>query len=81
MFMSKYLFILMILSANCFVGFCQTLTQTSTATYLNNLNQFQQVFGNQNYPGARAQDVATDDNIFTCSGKLTAIKDSGSSFL
>jgi len=78
--MRKYLFILMILLANYFVGFGQILTQTNTAGYLNNLNQFQQLFGNQNYPRARAQDVAADDNIFTCSNKLTAIKDSGSSF-
>ena len=78
--MRKYLFLLVILLANCFIGFAQTSPQTRTATYLNNLNQFQQVFGNQNYPRARAQDVAADDNIYTCSSKLTAIKDSASSF-
>jgi hypothetical protein len=78
--MRKYLFLLIILSANCLFGFAQTSPQTRTATYLNNLNQFQQVFGNQNYPRARAQDVAADDNIYTCSSKLTAIKDSASAF-
>ena len=77
--MKKYLFLLIILLANLF-GFAQTTIETRTAAYLNNLNQFQQVFGNQNYPRARAQDVAADDNIYTCSSKLTAIKDSASSF-
>ena len=80
LFMRKYLFLLVILSANYLFGFAQTSTQTKTATYLNNLNQFQQVFGNLNYPRARAQDVAADDNIYTCSSKLTAVKDSASSF-
>jgi len=78
--MRKYLFLLVILLANCLFGVAQTTSETRTATYLNNLNQFQQVFGNQNYPRARAQDVAADDNIFTCSAKLTAVKDSASSF-
>ena len=77
--MRKYLFLLVILSANLF-GFAQTSSQTKTATFLNNLNQFQQVFGDQNYPRARAQDVAANDNIYTCSAKLTAVKDSASSF-
>ena len=77
--MKKYLFLLIILLANLF-GFAQTTIETRTAAYLNNLNQFQQVFGNQNYPRARPQDVAADDNIYTCSSKLTAIKDSASSF-
>jgi len=77
--MRKYLFFV-ILSASCLFGFAQNSSQTRTATFLNNLNQFQQVFGNQNYPRARAQDVAADDNIYTCTSKLTAIKDSGSSF-
>ena len=55
-------------------------SQTRTATFLNNLNQFQQVFGNQNYPRARAEDVAADDNIYTTSNKLPAVKDSSQSF-
>jgi hypothetical protein len=78
--MRNFLLLLVILMTNCFIGFAQTSRQTRTATYLNNLNQFQQVFGNQNFPRAKAQDVAADDNIYTCSSKLTAIKDSGSSF-
>ena len=75
--MRKYLFLLVILLANCLFGFAQTSSQTKTATYLNNLNHFQQVFGNQNYPRARVQDVAADDNIYTCTSKLTGEKDSG----
>ena len=78
--MRKYLFSVVILSANCLFGFAQTSSETRTATYLNNLNQFQAFFGNANYPRARPQDVAADDNIYTCTSKLTAIKDSGSSF-
>ena len=76
--MRKYLLLLVILSANLF-GFAQTTSETRTASYLNNPNQFQQVFGNQNYPNARPQDVAANDNIYTCSAKLTAVKDSASS--
>ena len=55
-------------------------SQTRTATYLNNLNNFQQVYGNQNYPLANPQDVSADDNIYTASSKLNAIRDSASSF-
>lgn len=77
--MRKYLFLLIILSANCLFCFAQTSSQTRTATFLNNLNQFQQVYGDQNFPRARAQDVAADDNIYTCSNKLAAVKDSASS--
>jgi hypothetical protein len=54
--------------------------QTRTATFLNNLNNFQQVFGNQNYPNANATNVQADDGIFSCTSKLTAIRDSTSSF-
>jgi hypothetical protein len=57
------------------------LSQTRTATFLNNLNNFQQVFGNQNYPRAKPQDVAVDDNIYTRSSKLFAVKDSTASFM
>ena len=78
--MKKYLFLAVLFSANCLSGFTQTSSQTRTATYLNNLNTFQQVFGNQNYPRARPQDVAADDNIYTCTSKLMAVKDSTSTF-
>jgi hypothetical protein len=55
--------------------------QTRTATFLNNLNNFQAVFGNQNYPRANPQDVAADDNVFTRSSKLLSVKDSSKSFM
>ena len=56
-------------------------SQTRTATFLNNLNNFQAVFGNQNYPRANPKDVAADDNIYTRSSKLFAVKDSTTSFM
>ena len=76
--MRKFLFSLVMVSAICLSGFSQS--QTRTATYLNNLNQFQAVYGDQNFPLAKAQDVGIDDNIFTCSGKMPGIRDSASSF-
>jgi hypothetical protein len=57
----------------------ESMSQTRTATFLNNLNNFQQVYGDRNFPRARASDVSADDNIYTRSNKLTAIKDSTSS--
>jgi hypothetical protein len=56
-------------------------SQTRKATFLNNLNNFQAVFGNQNYPRANPKDVAADDNIYTRSSKLFAISDSTKSFM
>lgn len=56
------------------------VSQTRTASFLNNLNNFQQVFGNQNYPRANPEHVSADDNIYTRSSKLTAITDSLQSF-
>jgi hypothetical protein len=76
--MKKHLTLLTLISVFSLSGFGQS--QTRTATYLNNLNNFQAVFGDQNFPRARAQDVATDNNTFTCSGKLFGIPDSTSSF-
>ena len=55
-------------------------SQTRTATFLNNLNNFQQVFGNQNYPRANPQNVTADDNIYTRSSKLLSVSDSTKSF-
>ena len=55
-------------------------SQTRTATFLNNLNNFQALFGNQNYPRANPQDVATDNNIYTRSSKLPSVRDSSKSF-
>jgi type IX secretion system substrate protein len=79
MFMKKYL-LLVLLSTNYFIGSAQTSSQTRTATYLNNLNQFRQVFGDQNYPKAQAKDLAADDNVYGCSSKLAAISDSSKPF-
>ena len=75
--MRKYLLLLVILTANLF-GFAQTSSQTKQAAYLNSLNDFQKIFGNFNYPRARAQDVAANDNIYTCTSKLPGEKDSAS---
>jgi len=79
MFMKKYL-LLVLLSTNYFIGSTQTSSQTRTATYLNNLNQFRQVFGDQNYPKATATDLAADDNIYGCSSRLSPIADSSKPF-
>src|SRR5687768_2169150 len=57
----------------------EVLSQTRTATFLNNLNNFQQVYGDRGFPRARAADVSADDNIYTHSSKLGAVKDSTSS--
>jgi hypothetical protein len=78
--MKKILLVALIVLVNYYFGFSQSFSQTRTATFLNNLNQFQQVFGDQNYPRAKASDVALDDNVFTRSSKLIGIKDSLSSF-
>lgn len=78
--MKKYLLSLLLVSTNCVSAFTQNLSQTRTATYLNNLNQFRQVFGDQNYPRAKASDLASDDNIYGCSSKLSGIRDSAASF-
>ncbi len=78
--MKNYLIFTIILSVSYLPGFTQTSSQTRTATYLNNLNQFRQVFGDQNYPRATAADVQADDNIYGCSSKLVGIRDSTSSF-
>jgi hypothetical protein len=69
--MKKHLLFAAILSLNCLSAFSQTSFQTRTATYLNNLNNFQDVYVNA-YPNANAQDVAVDDGIYAYSNKLTA---------
>jgi hypothetical protein len=48
------------------------LSQTRTATFLNNLNNFQQVFGDMGYPRAKAGDVSADDGKYTSTRKLSA---------
>jgi hypothetical protein len=78
--MQKFLFVTVLLLANYLPGITQPLSQTKTATFLNNLNQFQQVYGDQNYPRTSAADVAQDDNIYTSSSKLSAIRDSTTPF-
>ena len=47
-------------------------SQTKTATYLNNLNNFRQVFGDQGYPRAKAEFVSADDGIYGSTSKLSA---------
>ena len=47
-------------------------SQTRTATFLNNLTNFQQVFGDQGYPRAKAGDVAADDGKYASTRKLSA---------
>lgn len=68
--MRKHLFLLVIFSAYYLSGFAQS--QTRTATFLNNLNTFRQVFGSQNYFKASAGDVEADDDIYAATKKLTA---------
>ena len=78
--MRKYLLLAVILSANYLSGYTQTSSQTRTATFLNNLNNFREVFGDQGYPSARAGDVAVDDGVYAYTNKLTAAKDSSGPF-
>jgi hypothetical protein len=73
--MKKELSILVVLAVSCLAALAQ-LSQTRTATYLNNLNNFRQVYGDLGYPKARAQDVAVDDGVYANTSKLTAKKDS-----
>jgi hypothetical protein len=78
--MKKTLLLLAMPLAYCLTGLTQLPSQTSTATYLNNLNQFREVYGDQNYPRATAPEVAVDDNIYASSSRLVAIRDSASGF-
>ena len=48
------------------------LSQTRTATFLNNLNNFQQVFGDQGYPRVKAETVSADDGKYATTRKLSA---------
>jgi hypothetical protein len=77
--MKKELFLLLTFAASCLAGLAQ-LSQTRTATYLNNLNDFRQFYGNQNYPKALAQHVSADDGVYAYTSKLPAKSDSTSSF-
>jgi hypothetical protein len=69
--MKKHLLLLVLLSVTYFFAFTQT-TPPRTATFLNNLNNFRQVFGNQSYPRAIAADVAIDDDVYAYTKKLTS---------
>ena len=54
-------------------------SQTRSATFLNNLNNFQQVFGDQGYPRAEAEYVSADDGIYASTRKLSPGRFSSSS--
>ena len=54
-------------------------SQTRTATFLNNLNNFQQVFGDQGYPRAKAEYVSADDGKYATTKKLSANGNSNTS--
>src|SRR4030095_8159032 len=69
--MRKNLLLLAFASIN-YWGFAQPLSQTRTATFLNNLNNFRQVFGDQGYPQATAADVAADDDVYAYTKKLSS---------
>ena len=56
-----------------------TISETRTATFLNNLNNFREVFGDQGYPRAKAADVSADDGKYASTSKLTANGNSSSS--
>jgi len=47
-------------------------SQTRTAAFLNNLNNFQQVFGDQGYPRAKAENVSADDGKYASTRKLSS---------
>ena len=46
--------------------------QTRTAIFLNNLNNFQQVFGDQGYPRVKSETVSADDGKYATTRKLSA---------
>jgi hypothetical protein len=54
-------------------------SQTRTASFLNNLNNFQAVFGDQGYPRAKAEYVSADDGKYASTRKLSANGASSSS--
>ena len=47
------------------------LSQTRTAGFLNNLNNFQQVFGDGGYPRAKAEYVASNEGKYATTAKLS----------
>ena len=54
-------------------------SQTRTASFLNNLNNFQDVFGDQGYPGAKPENVSADDDVYASATKLITNGSSSSS--
>jgi hypothetical protein len=46
--------------------------QTRTASFLNNLNNFQEVFGDQGYPRAKPENISADDGKYVTTRKLSA---------
>lgn len=74
--MKKYLFLSVFVSASCLSGLTQTSSQTKTAAFLNNIGNFRQFYGHLNYPTAEANDLATDDNIYGSTNKLSSVSDS-----
>ena len=48
------------------------ISQTRTASFLNNLNNFQQVFGDQGYPRAKPENISADDGKYVTTRKLSA---------
>ena len=55
------------------------LSQTRTAAFLNNLNNFRAVFGDQGYPRAKPEYVSADDGKYASTSKLTTNGNSYSS--
>jgi hypothetical protein len=53
------------------------LSETKRASFLNNLNNFRAVFGDQGYPRAKAEYVSADDGKYASTSKLTT---NGSSY-
>jgi type IX secretion system substrate protein len=78
--MGKNLLFLSVVCASWLSGLSQTSTQIKTATFLNDLNQFRDFFGDQNFPKATAADLAANDDIYGCSSKLLSIPDSSKPF-
>ncbi len=70
--MRKILFLVTILATSYSPVFAQPSSQTRTATFLNNLNNFRQYFGDQGYTRATAADVEADDDLYAYTKKLSS---------
>jgi len=79
--MKTILLLSVLLLFYCIPGFTQQIfSQTKTANFLNNLNDFQDAYGDINYPRNPATDVAVDDDIFASTSRLGSEVDSNSTF-